>query len=666
MPLSLRVCLPNTDAGGRRKSQSLRVVESEPPIAQLMPSSVNHALAQVHLGQSGSADPLALTPAAPSSPDNTVESTAVEADACVAREALRQSEERFRLLIENATDIISLLTPDGTILYESPAIERILGYHPNELVGQSAFSLIHPDDRESVARMFRSRIDQPGVAEAIELRFRHKDGSWCHLESVGNNMLAHPGINAIVVNSRDITERKAFEERLEHAAFHDPVTQLCNRSGFSKRLRESMRLQQSEMGAVAVLLLDLDNFKSANDLIGHVGGDRLLRSIAHRLEWALPRTVLVARWGGDEFALLAEQVTDRAVCEQLAADVLRALQAPFNIYGREIIVSASIGATLLRAGCVSQDRLVREADLALYEAKRLGKARALLFDESMSERSAERLSLAEDLRDAVQRGELSLHFQPIVRLDTQEVDAVEALLRWGHPRRGAIPPDVFIPVAEESDLILRIGRWVLHEACRQARTWPVRESGVAPRVSINLSARQFRDPYLVSTVRAALNEADLAADRLQIEITESAMMDDAESAAEVLRQLKDLGVRIAMDDFGTGYSSMAYLHTFPIDSLKIDRSFISRLGTETRDIAIVHTILALAQTLGLAVTAEGIETVEQCAALRELGCHLGQGYLFARPVPSDAVPALLRAGSVRCACTQIEPPGNLTRLSLAA
>ncbi|MDP9350018.1 MAG: EAL domain-containing protein, partial [Chloroflexota bacterium] len=564
-----------------------------------------------------------------------------------SQEELRRSEERFRSLVQNASDVIDVIATDGTILYISPAIERVLGYRPEERIGRSAFdsAILPPDDSEKFRTIFAQIMEDPDATVTIEVRARHRDGSWRDLEGVLRNRSDDPAIGGIVINYRDITERKALEEQLRHQAFHDPLTGLPNRALFLDRLEHALVRGTRQGRSLAVLFVDLDRFKPVNDSLGHEVGDELLTAVARRLRDCLRPEDTVARLGGDEFVVLIEDVEDRSGAMLVAERIGEAIRQSYELGDREVVLTASVGVALSTVGRVDPGELLRAADIAMYRAKRTGKARYEVYEPLMGSRALELLELEADLRRGIDRGELRLHYQPKVELDTGRIVGVEALLRWEHPHRGMVSPAEFIGLAEETGLILPIGRWVLGEACRQVQVWR-KECGTDPEfdVCVNVAPRQFAHPGLVQEVTGVLEETGLGPKVLLLEITESAVMGDAESNAATLHELKDLGVRLAIDDFGTGYSSLSYLHRFPVDYLKIDRSFVDGLGRESDDTAIVRAVIGLAHSLRLEVIAEGVESAEQVELLRSLGCRFAQGYYFARPMTSDAVGALLAKG----------------------
>ena len=560
-----------------------------------------------------------------------------------AEEALKKSEKRFRSLVQNASDLISVLGVDGTVLYESPSIERMLGYGSEDLVGKNALDFIHPDDRPRILRAF-ARLSEEGKANPyVEYRFRHEDGSWRHMESSGANLLDEPSVGGIVVNSRDVTERKLLEERLVHQALHDPLTALPNRALLLDRLGHALERADRDEACVAVLFLDLDDFKVVNDSLGHEAGDKLLVEAAERLAGCLRPGNTLARLGGDEFVVLLEDVRGRGEAAGTATRIAEALREPFSLGAHEeVFVSTSIGVAVGTTDEGLPDDLLRRADMAMYEAKRKGKAHHEVFEPRMDDLALGRLRLGTDLRRAIEREEFRVFYQPEVELSTGQIVGFEALVRWEHPEHGLVSPARFIPVAEETGMIVPIGRWVLEEACRQAKKWrEQRPNGPPLAMSVNLSARQFCHPDLARDVARALRETGAEPASLILEITESAVMEDARSTIDTLRELEALGVGLAIDDFGTGYSSLSYLRRFPVDYLKIDRSFVDGLEKDSGDTVLVSGIVDLAHALGLKVVGEGVETAEQLGLLRKMGCDLAQGYHFARPLPDEEAGSLL-------------------------
>ena len=557
-----------------------------------------------------------------------------------AERALRASEERFRSLVQNSSDVISIVDADGGVRYHSESVRRVLGYDPGELVDGDPLSLVHPDDRERVARFVAEAALRPGVTAAETWRVRHRDGTWLHSETVAANLLEDPNVRGLVLNTRDVSDRKELEAQLVHQAFHDGLTGLANRTLFAERVEHA--LGRSGKGELAVLFIDLDDFKHVNDSLGHAAGDQLLVAAARRLQGCLRPADTAARLGGDEFAVLLERVTDAEATAAVAGRVLDTLHRPFGLNGRTIPIKASLGVATGRPGTDEAEELLRNADVAMYAAKAGGKDRYELFRPDMHEDMLQRLELETELRHAADRDQLVLHYQPIVELVSGRITRVEALVRWEHPTKGLLPPPAFIPLAEEQGLIGPIGNWVLLQACLQARRWQDQFPDAPPlSVHVNLSGRQLEEQRLVGEVVQALETARLSPRLLTLEITESVLVSDIEAMSTRLRELKGLGVLLAIDDFGTGYSSLSYLRRFPIDMLKIDKAFVDGIGRGREDTALAHAIIKLSNTLQLHAVAEGIEEPEQATNLVTLGCRDGQGFYFSRPLPTAAMTELL-------------------------
>jgi diguanylate cyclase (GGDEF)-like protein/PAS domain S-box-containing protein len=556
----------------------------------------------------------------------------------------RAGEARFSSLVQNSSDLITVLDSDATVVYQSPSIEHVLGYAPEDVVGTRFDLLLQPGEEGRLLHLLADGAHYAGGAtEALECSLRHRDGSVRHFEVLHTNLLHDDAVRGIVLNSRDVSERKAFEEQLAHQAFHDPVTDLANRALFAERVRHAVARARRESNGLAVIFLDLDDFKTINDSLGHAAGDQVLREVARRLDANIRSSDTAARFGGDEFAILMEDVETAQEAADTAERILTALTVPMNVDGTDLLVRCSIGISVAQEEAPSDaDELTRNADAAMYIAKRDGKGGYRLFEPAMHEGVLARLELRADLQRAMTTGQLELHYQPVVRLHDGSVSGVEALLRWRHPERGLIPPDQFIPLAEEMGLIVPIGRWVLREGCRQAALLRRKLPGHPPlTMSVNLSVKQLQHSDIVGDVRDALDQSGLEAALLTLEITESVMIADTDLAVDRLVELKALGVRLAMDDFGTGYSSLSYLSRLPVDILKMDRSFL-RPDASVAESELATAVVGLGKTLNLEVVAEGIELDEQWQALRNLECELGQGFLFARPMDADATLDYLR------------------------
>ncbi|MDB4949082.1 MAG: diguanylate cyclase domain [Gemmatimonadetes bacterium] len=519
---------------------------------------------------------------------------------------------------------------DGATLYVNPAGERLLA----ELGLPGAGSLLPDEHRPLVHACVHAGAGVRGV----EVRVGGRVFAWTYHPQ--------PGGATVHLFGEEITERKRVQERLLHHAMHDALTGLPNRNLFLDRLAATLRRRErGEAGRFAVLFLDLDRFKVVNDSLGHHVGDELLVEVAQRLRAAAPPGATVARFGGDEFAVLLEEVAGEEDARRAAERLAAAVAAPLVLGEYELFTTASVGIAL-EAGTGEEraETLLRNADMAMYRAKGSDASRCEVFDRAMHDAALMRLEMETDLRRAVERGEFLLHYQPIVSLSTGEINGVEALLRWMHPRRGLVPPADFIPAAEETGTILPIGDWVLREGCRQLAAWRREFPRVRVAMSVNLSAKQFSQRDLVEKIALILAETGLDARHLKLEITESAVLENTDSARAMLRQLREFGIQIQMDDFGTGYSSLSSLHQLPIDGLKVDRSFVARMCEEGGTAPLVRTIVVLAKGLGLAVIAEGVETHEQRQALREMGCDYAQGFLISRPVEAAGIRALLASG----------------------
>ena len=667
----------------------------------------------------------------------------------------RASEQRFRSLVANAADVITVVGEDDIIRYESPPVTDVLGYRPDERVGTLASDRVHPDDRRALAIAMAELRGNPDSIVRVEVRVRHADGSWRWCSTAIRNLLDEPSVQGFVCNSHDVTdqrraataladseasfrmlfannprpmwvwdmetlaflevneaavkhygysreeflakritdirpeedvpslltavnelrptlnkagtwqhrlkdgriidvditahrlmfagrdavlvdvhdvtERNALEEQLRHQAFHDPLTRLANRPLFTDRVEHALSVRRQNGRGIAILLLDLDRFKTINDSLGHSTGDELLIAVGERIVHCLRPGDTAARLGGDEFVILLEDVGELSEATGLAARIIDELSSPFELSGREVGIRASIGIVLHRIGAITADDLVRNADAAMYAAKSSGTGSWRVFEAAMHQAALQRLELEAQLRGAIDRDELILHYQPLIALGEDEVVGFEALVRWQHPTRGLVAPMEFVPIAEDTGFIIPIGTWVLEQACAAATRWPGRKNGEPMQISVNLSARQLFDPNLVDTARSIVSRNGLEAGQLTLEITESVLMEDTDLSVLQLNALKKLGVQIAIDDFGTGYSSLSYLRSFPVDVLKIDKSFTDTVAVDVDGACFVQAILHLAQVLRVTTVAEGVEHAAQAERLRELGCDLAQGFYFGRP-----------------------------------
>jgi diguanylate cyclase (GGDEF)-like protein/PAS domain S-box-containing protein len=562
-------------------------------------------------------------------------------DAALARQrkAVDLVEARFASLIRNASDVIMIVDADGRIEYASPAVQRTFGLWQDDLVGRRLGEIWREADNDRIAAFLAEVTSTQGISIGpVEIPVGTKTRRFI-LECVGSNLLDDPAVKGLALNLRDVTERKALEDQLRQLAFHDPLTLLANRSLFRNRVEHALALSRRTQERLAVLMIDLDNFKNVNDSQGHDVGDRLLQTAAQRLVKCTRAADTVARLGGDEFAVLLEGVTTVEQAERIAASVTEAFRTPISIDGNDMLVTVSIGVAFSVPGDDTEN-VLRNADIAMYNAKSTGKARHVVFHERMQEQLQERLRLEDDLNQAFVKGEFFLEFQPIIDLKTTELLGVEALVRWQHPVNGRLLPGQFIPMAEETGQIIALGRWVLEDACRQVQEWRHRISaGEGLRVAVNISGRHLQQGDLIADVRHALEVSGLEPESLLIELTESTMMHNSEANLIKLKELKALGVRLAIDDFGTGYSSLSYLHRFPIDILKIDRSFVSRLTESSEGPKLARAVVMLGETLGLETVAEGVEVDDQVAQLLQLGCVAAQGFLFSHATSLDVVAA---------------------------
>ena len=554
----------------------------------------------------------------------------------LAEEALRDSEARYRLMAENSTDMISRTSSRGIILYASDASRRLLGYEPSELVGHSFYDFIFPPDREEVGHL-TALIHESGPT-TFAYRVEKKDGSLVWFETTSRIIrdVVSGEIREVVGVSRDVTQRKTVEEHIEYQAYHDALTGLPNRRLFRDRLTVALAHARRLKHPLAVMFLDLDRFKVVNDTLGHSVGDEFLKAVAMRLQSTLREEDSVARMGGDEFTVLLADLKTSNDAAKIAQKVLDTVAQPLPIEGTELFLTTSIGIALFPSDGDTAEALLANADHAMYRAKDAGRNSYQMFTPAMNSRALERLSLESDLRHALGRNELELYYQPQINIATGRITGVEALLRWNRPGFGLVGPKEFIPVAEETRLIVPIGEWVLNEACRQAKAWE--QGRQSPfRMAVNLSPRQFQHSDLPQLIAAALEVSGLAPSSLELEITESLAMQNTTRTIATLHRLREMGVQIAIDDFGTGHSSLNYLRSFPIDGVKIDQEFVQEIDASAADRAIVSAVIGMARGLRLRVTAEGVETERQLNFLREQGCEDVQGFLFGEPVPASAL-----------------------------
>ena len=557
-----------------------------------------------------------------------------------AQDELERREQRFRAIVEKSWSGVVLLDQSLAFSYAGASTDRLLGYSERDLLGASILGFVHPRERPIARQLFADLLEAPNREFQGELRFLHKSGTWVWLEGFAQNLLHDSSVGAIVVNYRDITQRKATEKQLEYQAYYDALTGLPNRLLFRDRVITAIAQAQRNRRALAVMYLDLDHFKLVNDGLGHSVGDKLLGKVAERLHTSVRASDTISRLGGDEFTLLLNDVGNSDAVAGVARKILHSLARPFKVDGHELFVTASIGISLFPNDGSDVEILLKSADSAMYRAKELGRNQAQLFTASMNERYVRRLAIEQSLHHALERRELELHYQPVYDRMRRPV-SVEALIRWNHPTRGLVPPADFIPLAEETGLIVPIGEWVVREVCAQLRRW--HDAGLgALKAALNISAPQLQQPTFTRVVVDTLQRNGLAPSSLQIEITESVAVQNIDLILQVLQKLKEHGVGIAVDDFGTGQSSLLYLKRFPIDTVKIDKTFVQDVTTDDSAAAIVSYVISLAHTLRFEVVAEGVETEDQYAFLRLNGCDRLQGYLFSPARPANEIEALVR------------------------
>lgn len=560
--------------------------------------------------------------------------------------AAEASERRFRSLVRNNADVIAVTNEEGQVKLMSEASERLFGQSSASLIGKSFYDLVHKEDLPLLQGAYAAVWAEPSSTNMVEIRILTAAGGSRPFQVTLNNLSSDPDVQGALLTCHDLYERKRLEDELTHNAFHDLLTGLPNRALFMDRLEHQLRTRSGETPNASVLFIDLDNFKIVNDSLGHAVGDELLLMAAKRLASTVRPGDTVARLGGDEFTILLVGVGNAAEAVKAAQRILASLEAPFLLENREVIVPASIGIAVCNRTGVDAFQLLRDADTAMYAAKAQGKNGFAVFDRRMNAAAMDRLELETQLRQAIDGKQLILHYQPIIDMVTGRLGEVEVLLRWQHPTRGLVAPGKFIPIAEETNLVVPIGEWVLREACAQLARWDRRYRDHRDLgINVNVSGRQLRHPSFVPVLAQILAEHGIEPYRVKLDISETAMLRDFESARDMIEALRATGVKIAIDDFGTSHSTISFLSRLPVDTLKIDGTLIAPLGLDTRSRGVVSAMISMARTLGLQVTSEGIETKEQLDVLRKLGCDSGQGNHFAHPAPADAIDKMLAGPS---------------------
>lgn len=562
-------------------------------------------------------------------------------------EKLRASEKRYRLLAENTNDLIALHQPNGQYIYVSPSCQQLLGYDPEELLGQDPYRLFHPEDHDRIYQQSHRLALASKHPRSITYRIRQKSGRYIWFETLTKPILNPQGeIIYLETTSREVTQRIQAEEQLKFAALHDSLTGLPNRDYLLERLDLALKQVQADPSLdFSVLSLDLDDFKMINDSLGHFAGDEVLINVANLLTQCTRESDLLARLGGDEFVIFLEGVRNHSGAIKVAENILKMLRSPLSIQGREIVIGTSIGIAWGSSSYLNPEEILRDADLAAYRAKALGKGKYVIFNHKMHLEALQDLKIKHDLRRAVERNEFILYYQPIIELKTGKIRGFESLIRWQHPERGFLPPNEFIEAAENSQLIIPMGRWIIKQICQQSALWQDQFPDQTLTICLNLSPQQLREE-LLEEIDEAFSNHPLLENNLVIEITENMLMKDVETIYPLLSELKERGFQISIDDFGTGYSCLKYLSQFPIDFLKIDRSFISKLESDPSVKMITQTILNLCQSLSLNAIAEGIETEAQRKQLIQGGCHFGQGFFFSRPITVQEATQLLLIGNL--------------------
>ncbi|MBU9714926.1 EAL and GGDEF domain-containing protein [Evansella tamaricis] len=557
---------------------------------------------------------------------------------------ITQQNNRYRSLLKNSSSVNVILSETGDVMYRSPSVEKVIGYKPNELPGPF-FSIVHPDDLDFVMARFHHILENPMETVVVDVRIQHKNGSWRTIHAICNNLVEDPDVNGIIINYHDVTEMREAQEKIHHMAYYDYITDLPNRRFFEERLDKELQKAKSNNSHLAVLFIDIDRFKYINDTLGHDIGDKVLIELAKILSSFVSKKDVVARMPGDEFMILLPNIDTRTFPEDLAARILRRLKQPIIVDQYELFVTTSIGITIFPDAGEELTILMKNTDLAMYEAKESNENSYTVFTPEMEKTHSRKFTLQNDLRRAIINDEFELYYQPKVSATTLEVVGAEALIRWNHPKYGVLSPGDFIPLAEDIGLIVPLGEWVFETVCEQIKKWE--NKGFPPMiVSLNFSASQMLQKGLVSTVGRLLDDSQVDGKWIEIEITESLILERDNEVLKKLEGLKELGIHIAIDDFGTGYSSLSYLRKYKFNTIKLDKSFINDIHTSIDNQAIIEFMIRLSNQLNMKVVAEGIELEEQLSVLKTLNCDELQGFLFSKPKPVAEFEKLLRRDAV--------------------
>jgi diguanylate cyclase (GGDEF)-like protein/PAS domain S-box-containing protein len=554
-----------------------------------------------------------------------------------SEQRLKSHEARFRALIEKSSDVISLVDAEGNVQYVSPSVTRVLGYSPGEFSARNGFEYVHAADINYVMEEFGKLLGVPGESLTTEMRVRHADGVWRWIETSSTNLLHDPNVEAVVVNFRDITERKVSEEKAQYQNYHDSLTDLPNRNYFTERMATLIADKADRL--FGMMIIDLDRFKMINESLGHSIGDRLIQEVSLRLASCLDDTDMLARLGGDEYGIILSAITREEEVGQACSRILESLKPAFRLDANEMYITPSIGISIYPYDGGDVSTLLKNADSALYRAKEMGRNNFQYYNPSMNATTFQQLAMENTLRKALENNEFLVYYIPQIDVASGKIVQVEALVRWMHPDLGLTFPDEFIPIAETTGLIQPIGEWVLRQACQDVKSWE--KYGHNLELSVNLSARQLRQRHLIRNIRRAIADTGFDPKKLEFELTESVLVDNSHALYNTMIQLQKDGIKFAIDDFTTGHSSLDYVKKFPVHSLKVSHAFMKGIPLKEKDTAIANAVINLSRSLGFFVTAEGVERYDQLRFLKERGCDKAQGYLFSPPIPQDQMLTLL-------------------------